>query len=158
MLEKTILNNFKGLNRLSSRMNMDETFAWDICNGYIKKDAKYGFGVITQRKGVSVLNDVAFSNPCKYIFEAKWNGGGTDLLIREGTRWAMFDGVDTFVSIDTGRTSGVRGQAVMFDNEVIMADGGYLRKMTASYDVSNLIPNGGVKTVDITATGIGYLS
>lgn len=156
MLEEIILKEFKGMNRLSSRLSMPIDFAWDIHNGYIKKDLKTGLGVIKQRFGISKFNSTTFTNACKYIFEAKWNGGGKDIIIREGTRWAKYDGVDSFDNLDTGRTSGVRGQAVMFDNEIIMADGAYLRKCTSGYTVSNLLPAGGVKTVSVNTQGSGY--
>lgn len=138
MLAKIILNNFRGLNRLSDRLNMSPEFAWNISNGYIKKDVKSGLGIIVQRSGIEKFNSVAFSNECKYIYEAKWNAGGVDVIIREGTRWAKFDGVNTFADFDTGRTSGVRGQAAMFGNELIMVDGGIPRKSTAAYALSAL--------------------
>lgn len=138
MLKDLILQNFRGINRLSSRMNMSPEFAWDIVNGYIGKDIKTGLGVIRQRAGIEKFNTVTFTNACKYIYEPKWAAGGTDIFIREGTRWAIFDGVDTFDDLDTGRTDGVRGMAAMFDNQVIMVDGGIPRKCIANYEVSNL--------------------
>lgn len=133
-----ILQKFRGINRVSSRLNMSPEFAWNISNGYIKKDIDSGFGVIKQRAGITKLNTTDFTNSCKYIFEPKWNGGSTDVFIREGTRWAKYDGVDTFDDLDTGRGSGVRGQATMFDNEVIMVDGGVPRKCTSAYAVADL--------------------
>lgn len=138
MLDKVVLNNFRGLNRVSDRLNMSPEFAWNIYNGYIKKDIKSGLGIISQRDGCSKYNSVAFTGTCKYIFEAKWNGGARDVIIRAGTRWAKFNGTTTFADLDTGRTDGVRGQAVMFMNELIMVDGGVPRKCTAAYSVSNL--------------------
>lgn len=138
MYRNLILDEFLGMNRSSSRNNMEPNYAWDIHNGYIKKDIKKNKSVIKQRLGITKFNGVSFTNDCKYAYEAKWNGGGTDVLIREGTRWAKFDGVDTFDDLDTGRANGAKGMAVMFDNEVIMADGGKLRKCTAAYNVSDL--------------------
>jgi hypothetical protein len=138
MLSEILLKEFKGMNRLSSRFNMPVDYAWDIHNGYIKKDIKTGAAIIKQRAGITKHNTVSFTNACKYIFEAQWSGGGTDLLIREGTRWAKYDGVDSYDDLDTGRASGVRGQAVMFANQVIMADGAKLRKCTSGYVVSDL--------------------
>lgn len=135
---------------------MPAGFAWDIHNGYIKKDIKTGLGVIKQRSGIKKFNTVDFTDICKFIYEAKWNGGGKDVIIRKGTGWYKWDGVDSFDSLDTGRTDGVRGQAVMFDNELIMADGGLLRKCTSAYSVSNLLPAGGVKTVSVNTQGSGY--
>lgn len=117
---------------------MSPEFAWNISNGYIKKDIKSGLGIIKQRYGITKFNSVTFTNNCKYIYEAKWNAGGTDLIIREGTRWALHDGVNTFDDLDTGRASDVRGMAVMFSNEIIMVDGGIPRKCTAAYSVANL--------------------
>lgn len=137
-IRELVLQNFRGMNRVSSRLNMSPEFAWNVSNGYIKKDVKSGLGVIRQRAGVTKFNTVSFTNPCKYLYEAKWSGGGVDVLIREGTRWAKYDGVDTFANFDTGRTDGVRGMCAMFGNELIMVDGGIPRKSTAAYAISNL--------------------
>jgi len=138
MLRELVLNEFKGLNRLTSRLNMPNGYAWDIHNGYVKKDSKTNLGKIKQRSGIKKLNSVTFTNACKYIYEAKWSAGSTDVIIKEGTRWAKWDGVDSFDDLDTGRTDGTRGQAVMFANQIIMADGGKLRKCTSGYVVSDL--------------------
>jgi len=138
MLETLTLNNFRGMNRLSNRFNMSPELAWDIQNGYIKKDVKSGLGIIKQRSGITKLNTTDFTNACKFIYEAKWSAGGTDVIIREGTRWAIFDGVDTFDDLDTDRTDGVRGQCAMFDNQLIMVDGGKARKSTGGYVVTDL--------------------
>jgi len=146
MLKDIILNEFKGMNRLSSRLNMPKEYAWDISNGYIKKDSGSGLSSIVQRGGIAKFNTVTFTNACKYIFEAKWYAGGTDIIIREGTRWAKFDGTDTFDDLDTGRTDGVRGKAVMFANEMIMTDGGTPRKCTAGYVVSDLSADASMPT------------
>jgi len=96
MLDTIVLKNFRGINRTSDRFNMSPEFAWTISNGYIKKDVKTGLGVIVQRAGIAKFNTTDFTNSCKYIYEAKWDAGGTDIIIREGTRWAKFDGTDTF--------------------------------------------------------------
>lgn len=138
MLEQLVLNNFRGMNRVSDKANMSPDFAWNISNGYIKKDIKSGLGIIKQRSGIIKHNSVSFTNSCKYIYEAKWDAGGTDRIIREGTRWAKYDGVDSYDDLDTGRASGVRGMAVMFANQLIMVDGGVPRKSTAAYAVSAL--------------------
>lgn len=137
-IETLILQNFRGMNRVSSRLNMSPEFAWNISNGYIKKDVKSGLGAIKQRPGIVKFNSVSFTNDCKYLYEPKWNGGSTDVIIREGTRWAKYDGVDTFANFDTGRSSGVRGMAAMFGNELIMVDGGVPRKSTSGYVLSDL--------------------
>lgn len=140
------MQNFRGMNRTSDRFNMSPDFAWMISNGYIKKDIKSGLGIMVMRKGVTKFNTTNFTNSCKYIYEAKWDGGGTDVIIREGTRWAKFDGVNTFDDLDTGRTDGVRGMAAMFGNQLIMVDGGTPRKCTAAYAVSNLSADGSMPT------------
>lgn len=137
-IETIILQNFRGMNRVSSRLNMSPEFAWNISNGYIKKDVKSGLGVLRQRYGTTKLNSVSFTDECRHIYEAKWNAGGTDVIIREGTRWAKFDGVNTFDDLDTGRSDDVRGMCAMFGNELIMVDGGIPRKSTAAYAVSAL--------------------
>ena len=137
-LTSIILQNFRGMNRVSSRLNMSSEFAWNISNGYIKKDVKSGLGIMKQRSGTTKFNTVAFSNECKYIYEPKWTAGGTDVIIREGTRWAKYDGVNTFADFDTGRADGVRGMAAMFGNQLIMVDGGIPRKSTAGYVLSAL--------------------
>lgn len=139
-------NNFRGLNKLSSRLNMSPEFAWDIRNAYIKKDIKSGLGVITQREGNTKFNTVAFSGKCRFIYEPKWFGGGTDVVIRQDDGWYKFDGVNTFTALDSGRTSDVRGQAVMFGNQLIMADGGKLRKCTSGYTVSDLSADANMPT------------
>lgn len=145
--------NFRGMNRVSDRLNMSPEFAWDIHNGYIKKDSRSGLGIIKQRSGITKFNTVTFTNACKYIFEAKWDGGGTDIIIREGTRWAIYDNVDTFDDLDTGRTDGVRGMAVMFANQMIMVDGGTPRKCTSGYVLSNLSADAAMPT-DSTAVHV----
>ena len=118
---------------------MSPEFAWDILNGYIKKDIKSGLGIIKQRDGVTKFNTVTFTNACKTAFEAKWNSGTKDVIIREGTRWAKYnDATSTFDVMDTGRTDGSKGMAVMFGNELIMVDGGTPRKCTSAYSVSDL--------------------
>lgn len=137
-LTSIVLQNFRGMNRVSSRLNMSPEFAWNISNGYIRKDVKSGLGVMKQRMGITKLNTVSFTDECRYIYEAKWSAGGTDVIIREGTRWAKFDGVNTFDDLDTGRTDDVRGMAAMFGNQLVMVDGGVPRKSTAAYAVSAL--------------------
>jgi hypothetical protein len=120
-------------------MNMEEGFAWDIRNGYIKRDEKSGEGVIAQRQGITKLNTTTFTNACKCVAEIKWKSGSLDTIIREGTRWAKYNSsTRTFDNLDTSRGSGNRGMVVMFNNELIMVDGGIPRKSTSAYVVSNL--------------------
>lgn len=137
-LQSFTFNNFRGLNKLSSRLNMSPEFAWNIRNAYIKKDVKTGLGIIKQRSGSLKYNSVAFTGKCRFIYEAKWDSGGLDTIIRNNDGWHKYDGVDSFDDFDVGRTSDVRGQAVMFGNQLIMADGGKLRKSTAAYSISDL--------------------
>lgn len=153
MLKTTVFQTWKGMNRLSDRLNMPAEYAWDIQNAYIRKD-KSGLGVITQRLGVTKFHQNQFSNPCKYIYEAQWSTGVKDIIIREGTRWAIYDlGTDTFDDLDTGRTDGARGQAVMFGNQLIMTDGGIPRKCTNLYTVSDLCTDGAMP-IDSTAVHV----
>ena len=145
-LQSLLLNNFRGMNRVSDRLNASPEFAWYIGNGYVKKDVKTGLGIMVQRNGIAKFNTVTFTNACKYIYEPKWDAGGTDVIIREGTRWAKWDGVDTFDDLDTGRADGVRGQCAMFANQLIMVDGATPRKCTAAYVVSDLSADGAMPT------------
>ena len=66
--------------------------------------------------------------------------------IREGTRWAKWDTVDTFDDLDTGRTDGARGMCAMFGNQLIMVDGGVPRKCTSAYVISNLSADAAMPT------------
>ena len=61
-MESLILQNFRGMNRLSDRFSTSPDFAWFIKNGYIKKDIKTGNGILKQRLGITKLNTVTFSN------------------------------------------------------------------------------------------------
>lgn len=139
-MESLIIQNFRGMNRVSDRLNMSPEYAWYISNGYVKKDVKSGLGVLVQRKGIDPLNSATFTNACKYIYEAKWNAGGTDVIIREGTRWAKWTGTGSFATLGTGtgRPDGNRGMCAMFSNELILVDGGTPQKCTAAYAVSAL--------------------
>jgi hypothetical protein len=148
VLKESIFQDFYGMNRRSDRLNSNPLFYWDLLNGYIKKDLKKGMGVIVQRDGTSKYNtaqlgsDYGSIKKVRNIYETKWNGGGTDIIIRAGTAWGKFDGVDTFAAFDTGRSDDVVGQCVMFKNELLYVDGGIPRKLTAAYVVSNLSADG----------------
>lgn len=144
-LSEQVFQSFRGMNRRSDRLNTNYEFYYDLQNGYAKKDLKSGLGFVLQRDGSTKLNSVALDNATygtthyvRTIFEAKWNGGSTDVIIRAGTAWGKFNGVDTFTGLDTGRSSDVIGQCVMFKNQLIMVDGGIPRKATAAYAVSAL--------------------
>lgn len=139
-MKSLVLQNFRGMNRLSDRLNMSPEFAWYISNGYVKKDIKTGLGVVVQRKGIDPLNSVSFTNACKTIYQAKWNAGGTDIIIREGTRWAKWDGTSSFSKLgtSTNHPDGVRGMCAMFDNEIVLVDGSTPYKCTSAYSMSVL--------------------
>jgi len=143
-LEEKIFTNFRGLNRRSDRLNSSPEFLYDLLNGFVRKDARSQLGVIVQRDGITKLNSTALgagfgsTKSIRTIFEAKWNGGGTDVIIRAGTAWGKYDGSAQFDTIDTGRADDAIGQCVMFQNELLMVDGGIPRKMTAAYAVSTL--------------------
>jgi len=152
-LSEKIFENFRGLNRRSDRLNTNDSFYYDLLNGYCKKDLNSQLGFIVQREGSTKLNSVALDtstfgsvHSIKTIFEAKWNSGGLDVIIRAGTAWGKFNGTDTFTGLDTGRADDVIGQCAMFQNQLIMVDGGIPRKSTAAYAVSNLseVTNGTV--------------
>jgi hypothetical protein len=145
MLKTALFNTFRGMNRVSDRLNTDPTFLYDLLNGYVKKDVKSGLGIITQRAGCTKFNttilatgDYGSTKKIRTIFEAKWDGGSTDVIIRAGTAWGKFDGGTEFDAIDTARTDDALGQCVMFKNELIMVDGAKARKMTSGYSVSDL--------------------
>lgn len=143
-LLESVYENFKGMNRRSDRLNTSPDYLYDLLNGYIRKDLSTEKGVVTQRSGSSKLNSVALGSDygstkiIRNVFEAKWYGGGADTIIRAGTAWGKFDGVNTFNAFDTGRGNDVIGQCVMFQNQFLYVDGGIPRKMTSAYAVSNL--------------------
>jgi len=143
-LQHALFQDFRGLNRTSDRLNAPPDFLYDLLNGYVKKDVRTNLGIITQRDGSAKFNSVILGSDygttkkIRVTFEAKWYGGSTDIIIRAGTAWGKFDGVNTFNAIDTGRSDDVLGQCAMFKNELIMVDGKIPRKMTAAGAVSNL--------------------
>lgn len=145
-LREAIFQDFKGLSRRSDRLNTSSDFLYDLLNGYVRKEKSTGRGIIIQRNGSDKFNTVQLSSgtfgsataKVRTIYEAKWNGGSVDVIIRAGTAWGKFDGVDTFTGLDTGRADDVYGQCAMFKNELIMVDGGIPRKSTAAYVVSAL--------------------
>lgn len=144
-LSEQVFQDFAGMNRRSDRLNTNYKYYYDLLNGYCKKDLKSGLGFILQRDGTTKLNTVALDDGTfgtthyvRTVFEAKWNGGGTDVIIRAGTAWGKFNGVDTFTGLDTGRSNDVVGQCAMFKNQLIMVDGGIPRKCTSAYSVSAL--------------------
>lgn len=144
-MKQAIFQDFRGLNRTSDKLNAPPDFLYDLLNGYVKKDVKSNQGVIQQRDGSAKLNTVVFDSgdfgstaKARLLFEAKWAGLSTDVIVRAGTAWGKFDGVDTFDAILTGRADDALGQCAMFKNELIMVDGGVPQKMTAGYVVDAL--------------------
>ena len=147
-IREELFSQFNGYNRRSDRLNTPKGFVFDILNGYIKKDLKSNIGIVTQRDGIAKLNSVALDSDygstksIRVLFEAKWDGGGTDLIIRAGTAWGLYNGSDEFDAILTGRGDDAKGMAFMFKNEVILLDGGVPQKVTAAYAVSALSADG----------------
>ena len=142
-LEERVFQEFKGMNRRSSRLNMDPSFYFDLLNGYLYKDVESGLGFINQRAGCSKLNTVALSGygtntQIRTIYEAIWNGGGKDVIIKAGSAWGKWDGVNSFPTLCTGRPDGSVGQCVMFQNNLILADGGIMQQVSPAYAVSAL--------------------
>ncbi len=140
-----VFQDFRGINRTSDRLNAPPDFLYDLLNGYIKKDVRTNLGMIQQRSGSAKFNsnelgnDFGDTKKIRVLYEAKWDGGSTDLIIRAGTAWGKYDsGDDEFDAIDTSRTDDADGQCAMFKNEVIMVDGGKARKMASDGTVSDL--------------------
>lgn len=146
MIKQEIFQNFRGLNRTSDRLNMPPDFLFDLLNGYVKKDVRSNIGIIQQRLGSAKFNSVVLdaedfgaTDKIRVLFEVRWNGGSYDVICRAGTAWGKYNsGTGEFEAIDTGRTDDALGQCAMFKNELIMADGGKLRKMTSAGAVSDL--------------------
>ena len=147
MLKSELFNNWRGINRISDRLNMPPDFLYDLLNGYVKKDVKSNLGVMQQRDGSAKFNSVALNTASvaygananiRTVFEAKWDGSSTDVIIRAGTAWGKYNGTDSFDTIDVARTDEAMGQCAMFKNELIMVDGGIPRKMVAAGTISAL--------------------
>lgn len=139
----------KGLNRVAAPHNMSPEYAYDLLNCYVNKD-----GAITQRNGIAKKNTTVISGSPKVrtIFEAGWNSLARDIIVRAGTAWRKYNsGMGVFDDLDTGRTDDAIGDAVMFDNELIMVDGGTPRKCVSTYTVSDL---GGSPPSDPTAVHV----
>jgi len=145
MLKNLILKDWRGLNRISDRLNIPPDFLYDLQNGYVKKDVKTNLGSITQRAGCEKFNSDTLdtggygtTTTIKVVYEAKWDAGGTDIIIRAGTAWGKYDGSAAFDTIDGARGDDASAQCVMFKNELIMVDGAVPRKMDSTYAVSDL--------------------
>jgi len=145
-LLQEVLAESKGMNRISDRLNMPKAFLYDLLNGYVRKDVRSGQGVIVQRGGSVKLNSTALgagygaTKTIRLVFEAKWDGGSTDVIIRAGTAYGKFDGSATFDTLTglTGRTDDALAQAAMFKNQLLLVDGGVPQKLTSGYVASAL--------------------
>lgn len=145
VLQEKVYQEFSGMNRRADKLNTPPNYFFDLRNGYLRKDVQSGLGFITQRNGCQALNTVALSGygtntEIRTVFEAVWNAGSKDVIIRAGTAWGKFDGVNSFTPLTglTGRTDNVVGQAIMFQNMCIIADGGVMQKISPAYAVTPL--------------------
>lgn len=145
-LQEKVFQEFRGMNRRSDRLNMDPSYYYDLLNGFLYKDVESGLGFITQRAGCAKLNATSLTSTGGYgtntkvrtIYEAVWSGGGTDIIIKAGTAWGKYDGVNSFPTLVTGRPDDVVGQAVMFNNTMVLVDGGVPQGVSAAYSVGVL--------------------
>lgn len=143
-----------GMIRRGSRMNVEQsyvrakggtvsvkTFHWDLKNCYVTITPD-GSRAIKQRNGIAKFNSVQIGSAEKVrvLFEARWASGTLDVIIRSGTSWKRYDGSSTFNAITgaTSRTDDEIGQVIMFNNKVIMVDGGTALIMDSAYSVSSL--------------------
>lgn len=143
VLQEKVYQEFSGLNRRADKLNTPPNYYFDLINGYLRKDVQSGLGYITQRAGCSKLNTVALSGygtntEIRTVFEAVWNSGSKDVIIKAGTAWGKFDGVNSFPTLVTGRTDNVVGQCAMFKNTLILADGGIMQAVSPAYSVGPL--------------------
>lgn len=144
-LQEKVYQEYSGMNRRADKLNTPPNYYFDLINGYLRKDVQSGLGYITQRTGSSKLNTVALSGygtntAIRTIYEAVWDAGSKDIIIRAGTAWGKFDGVNSFPTLTglTGRTDNVVGQCVMFKNNLIIADGGIMQKVSPAFAVTKL--------------------
>ena len=150
-----LLNQFKGLNRLGDIYNMAPAWAWDLKNGYLKK-TEDGRGSIQQRGGLTKYNTttIGATTKIRYQFEAKWNSGSRTNIIRAGTAWYKYNtGTSDYDSLDGSRGADAQGQAVMWENQLVMTDGGVPRKCSSAFSVSNLSTDAAMPT-DATAVHV----
>lgn len=150
-MQQTILTEFKRLDRMHNPLNMPIDSLYDIQDFYIDKTNEF-----VQRNGLTKFNTTAITGTpiTYYVFEAKWNSGTKDIIIRAGTAWYKYDSVNSeFDSLDGSRTSNAQGQAVMFSNELIMVDGATPRKCTSAYALANLSADASMPT-DATAVHV----
>lgn len=125
---KTIAQH-KGLNRFASALNMSPDWLWTIQNGFIDKENN-----IQQRSGIAKFNTDAITGTPSilYMKEVQFPNGNTYMICRAGTAWWKEDGDAVWDSLDGSRTNGAQGQAVVFNNLLIMVDGGAPRKCDLS--------------------------
>ncbi len=133
------INSFKGMNRSSNRFNMSQEFAWDVLNGYADVTAD-GRGSIQQRKGTTKVNSNQIDSgdsKCRYLTNVAWANGSEELVCRMFDGWYRISS-GAYTSLDVSRTEDKRGMSTMFDDQLIMVDGGTPRKSTSAHTVSNL--------------------
>lgn len=138
-----VFNQFRGMNTLADPTTCPPEYAVDILNGYIiYGDPQKKTTAITQREGSDIVNTggaISGTPKIRFLFEAVWATTATDILARAGTAWWKYNtSTKVFDSLDGGRSDDVRAQACMFNNNVVMADGGKARKCNSSYSVSDL--------------------
>lgn len=141
------ISQFKGLNRSSSRFNMDHMFAWDILNGYADV-APDGRGAIQQRQGTTKINGNQLDSgdsKCRYLTSVLWANGTEELVARIYDGWYRISS-GNYTSLDASRTEDARGMSTMFDDNLIMVDGGTPRKSNSSHTVSDLSADANMPT------------
>lgn len=141
-MREEVFQGFMGLDRRTDRLNTPPSFLFDHLNGYIKKEVEGNLTWVVQRNGSAKFNAVQVAtatfgsnNIVKTIFEPKWKAGGTDIFIKAGTGWGIYDGVNTFNLLVGSRPDNVIGQACMYQNRTILVDGGIPQAVQSSYSV-----------------------
>lgn len=135
------VNRHKGLNRDNSSYNMGFDYAYDINNGYAVKTVG-GRGYVEQRWGVERKNILPLHDEqtkIRYLFEATWSNGKKNLIVRAYDGWYRLNKISNlFEPLDVGRTIDIDGQAVMWDDFLVMVDSGKPRKSDSNYTLSDL--------------------
>lgn len=123
-----------GISRLTDRIATPEQYFWTIKNAFVTKS-----NFIKQRNGYTELTPASIGSTTKIrkMFEAENKTGGKVVIVRAGTAWYRLNGT-ALTSLDGSRDSDVKGQVCQFNNQIIMADGGQLRKSDFLWSVSNV--------------------
>lgn len=134
-LQEEVFNQHLGINRLADRLSQPPGYFYTLRNCFVTKQ-----NYVQQRNGTLKLTTTPLTGSPKIrkLFEYENNSGGRTIIGRGGTRWARFDGVNSWIDLDTGRASDAYGQACQFLGYLIMADGGKLRYSDASWSVANV--------------------